>query len=165
MRDSAGQRIGGVCGFHAGGWQETADHRLHLFLFRVPDTDDRLLDVIGRVLCDRQTFAGSREQHHSPGVAEFQGGRGIFSDEHLLDSQCMRPQIGNNRADRIVQDQQARREFGAPVASQHAVPNMREPGSAHVNNAPAHAGETGIEAQDTDRHRRTGRIMTGHCPV
>ena len=73
--------------------------------------------------------------------------------EGLLDGDGSGPLRGDNDDEAFMQRTQPYTEFGFGVARQHAVRHVDEPRAIHLDHAPAHPGEAGIETEDADgRH-------------
>ena len=59
--------------------------------------------------------------------------------------------VGDDVGQGRMQRQQPPPEIGLGVAGQDAMADMGQPRAGHVDHAPAHAGETGIEAENANR--------------
>jgi aryl-alcohol dehydrogenase-like predicted oxidoreductase len=151
MGDGRSQRIGRIGLIAARRRQQHLDHGLHLLLAGMADTDHAFLDVIGRIFGNLQIgLCGSQERNRAR-MTELQSRRGIFGHESLLDRDSGRAVFGDHRAQRAMQGVEPSAEIGLGIAGEHAVADMGQPGAGHVNHAPAHAGEAGIEAQNANR--------------
>ena len=85
MADGDRHGVASVFGFDASfERQQRMHHQLHLLLFGAAVAHHAGLDFERRVLADRESGFRHGEQHHAPGVRQFQRGLHVLSVEDLF---------------------------------------------------------------------------------
>jgi hypothetical protein len=87
VADGYGQGVGGVLLGDLRKFHERSHHLLDLFLAGPAVADHRAFDLQGSVLGYRQSGIDSGQEGDATGMAELEGGEGIFGDEDLFDGQ------------------------------------------------------------------------------
>ena len=90
--------------------EEAANHHLHLVLLGVAGADHGLLHRLGAVLGDRNAEQRRRQQRDAAGIAELEGRRAVAVDVGLLDRGLIRPVLGKQGGQRVVEMAQAVRD-------------------------------------------------------
>ena len=99
MAQGGGERIGRILGGHAVKTQNGYDHMLHLLFGRRAGSNDRLLDLPGRVLVDFDTVSERRADRRRPGMSEFESTTGVLVHKHALDRDNIGTILVDNTAD------------------------------------------------------------------
>ena len=152
MGNGERERVGRIRRFDASHGQQMPDHRLHLLLARVTNANHAFLHMIGRVFRDLEPRARSSEQSHRTRLAKLEGGGWVLVHESLFDGDGVRLESLYDIRKKIMQNQEARPQSRLCIGRQHAVRNVGKSRTGHFNDAPAHAGEAGIETEDTQPH-------------
>ena len=116
------------------------------------NTDHRLLDVVRGVFPDAQPRPRGHQHRDATRLAQLERGRTVLVHERLLDPSRVGPVPSNHLGQLLEKRQQPVRQATCPGCA-HAVGNMAQPASLHVNHAPAEVSQTGVNAQyPHDRH-------------
>ena len=137
--------VGGIRAGDSGAGDESCDHRMDLRLFRPAGADHRLFDERGRIFADGDPAARRAEQDGAPRLAEFQRRLRVFVDEHLFDRRALGPVLPDDGGEPIVEVEQAHRKIGLGVGPDLTVGDVAQPVSLGGDDAPAGAGQPGIE--------------------
>ena len=123
--------------------------------------DHAFLDVVGRVFGDLKPGLRRRQQRDGARMAEFERGGRILVHEGLLDRDGPGRCSAITLAELAVQHHQPQAEPFAALGRDHAMGDMGEPRAVHLDHAPAHTGQAGIEAEDANRQDLSFRESQG----
>ena len=111
MADGDGERIRRVVAVEGGAREKHPDHRPDLLLLGMAGADDRLLDLVRRILGHCQPRLCRYEERDTPRLSELQGRRGVTVDEGLLDRRLVGHVGANHFREPAMDGEQPMRQF------------------------------------------------------
>ncbi len=159
MCDCGGQGVGRIGLFDAAGRKQPFHHRLDLLLAGMADAHHRLFDVIGRVFRDFESGLCGGEECNRARMPDLERRRRVLVHESLLDGDGGRSPFRDHGGKSLVQLQQAQAQPLGRPRRDHAMRDMDQAGTRHVDRAPSHAAKAGIETENAHTcHRSPERI-------
>jgi len=149
MANCAGKRIRSIRTGTALKAQQSLDHFLHLFFFRVAVADHRLLDLQCSVLGYRKIVQHGGTNGSPSRLTEHEGGFRIDVYEDLFDRDVLRVVQGNNLVEMVHDGLKAKRQSTVGCLDAAAA-HVGKRAPRLIYNPKTGYAQTGVYAQDTD---------------